>query len=118
MTKEQIQQELLDAIGERDTLVESYQKHLVDQVNAEHAFKLAYATNMLKAEGKNSDQRDAFVTTTIAPQMLTYRLAEAMAKGVKEALTAKSDKISAFQSLLRAEMQEADALRFGQHNQA
>ena len=116
MNKEQIQNELLDAIHERETLVESYQKHLVEAVNAEHAHALAHASNMLKAEGKNADQREAFVITAIAPQRLNYKLAEAMAKGVREALNAKADKISAMQSLLRAEMQEADALRFGQHN--
>lgn len=118
MTKEQIQNELLSALAERDTLAESYQQHLVGAVNAEHAYTFAHATNMLKAEGKNSDQREAFVTVTIAPQRLAYKLAEASAKGVREILNAKADKISAFQSLLRAEMQEADALRFGQHNGA
>lgn len=118
MTKEQIQNELLDAIKERDSIAESYQRHLIEAVNAEHAYTLAHATNMLKAEGKNSDQREAFVITTIAPQRLTYKLAEATAKGVREALNAKADKINAMQSLLRAEMQEADLLRFNQRNGA
>ncbi len=118
MTKEQIQNELLNAITERDRLAESYQKQLIESVNAEHAFVLAHATNMLKAEGKNSDQREAFVITTIAPQRLLFKLAEATAKGVREMLNAKADKINAMQSLLRAEMQEADLLRFNQRSGA
>lgn len=118
MTKEQIQNELLDAIIERDRLAESYQKHLIDAVNAEHEFTLSHATNMLKAEGKNADQREAFVISAIAPQRLNYKLAEASAKGVREILNAKADKINAMQSLLRAEMQEADLLRFNQRNGA
>lgn len=112
MTKEQIQNELLDALTERDRLADSYQSHLIASVNAEHSFTLAHATNMLKAEGKNADQREAFVISAIAPQRLDYKLAEASAKGVREILNAKADKINAFQSLLRAEMQEADLLRF------
>lgn len=118
MTKEQIQNELLNAITERDRLAESYQQSLIDSVNAEHEFTLAHATNMLKAEGKNSDQREAFVISAIAPQRLNYKLAEATAKGVREILNAKADKINAMQSLLRAEMQEADLLRFNQRTGA
>lgn len=116
MNKEQIQNELLDAIHERETLVESYQKHLVEAVNAEHVYALAHATNMVTAEGSSADKREAFVLQVTKDERLKHKLADAIAKGVREALNAKADKISAMQSLLRAEMQEADALRFGQHN--
>lgn len=118
MTKEQIQEELLNAVIDRDKVAELYQQSLIDAVNAEQVFALAYATNMLKAEGKNTDQREAFVTIAVASQRLASKLADATAKGIREILNAKADKITAMQSLLRAEMQEADLLRFNQRTGA
>lgn len=116
MTLEELQAGILDTIVKRDELVTEARKQFIETAEAEHAYRLAQAKAYLKAEGKNADERRGQVDQMVDREMFAYKIADAKANGVKEALRAAADKINAYQSLLRLERTEMDALRYGQHN--
>jgi len=117
VTIDQIQAAILDAIARRDGLVDEAAKLYLSASEAEHAYRMAQARAYLKVEGKNADERRSQVDLIVDREMFERNLSEAKAAGIKEALAAEKDKISAFQTLLRLEMADIDAHRFGQHNQ-
>lgn len=118
MNLEQLQTGILDAISRRDELVTEAREKFIQAAKAKHAFKMAHATAMLKSvDGKNAETRKAQADLAVDKEMFHYEITEAEAEGIKSALYAKADEISALQSLLRMERSEADALRYGQHNQ-
>lgn len=117
MTTEQIQTAMLESIARRDELVKDAQKLFIEASECEHRYRLAQAKAYLKADGKNADERRGQVDQMVSDEMHAYKIADAKAYGVKEAIAAEKDKLSAYQSLLRLQITELDALRFGQHNQ-
>lgn len=117
MNLEQLQTAILDTIVQRDALVVEARRQFIESAEAEHAYRLAQAKAYLKAEGKNADERRGQVDQMVDREMFAYKIADAKANGVKEALKAAADKINAFQSLIRLERSEIDSLRYGQHNQ-
>jgi len=116
VTIDQIQAAILDAIARRDELVKEAGSLYLAASEAEHAYRMAQAKAYLRVEGKNADERRAQVDQIVDREMRERNLSEAKAAGIKEALAAEKDKISAFQTLLRLQMTELDALRFGQHS--
>ncbi len=118
MTIEELQTGILDTIAGRDAMVTEARKLFIEAAEAEHAYRMAQAKAYLKAEGKNADERRGQVDQMVDREMFAYKIADAKANGVKEALRATADKINAYQSLLRLERMEAEAIHYGQRNGA
>lgn len=119
MTIEQMQTAILDAIGKRDSLVTEYRGKVASAAKAEHTYRQQYAKAMLQnIDGKNAEERKARTEIAVDKEMFQAKLQEAETDGLKEALRAVSDQISALQSLLRLERMEAEAIHYGQRNGA
>lgn len=115
MTIEELQTQILNAITNRDGLIDEYREKVAAAAKAEHAYRQKYAEAMLKnLDGKNAEERKARTDKAADDEMFKAKLMEAEADGLKEALRAAADKISALQSLLRLERMEAEAIHYGQ----
>lgn len=119
MTIEELQTQILDAIARRECLVGEYREKVTVAAKAEHAYRQKYAKAMLQnVDGKNAEERKARTDQAADTEMFQAKLTEAEADGLKEALRAAADKISALQSLLRLERMEAEAIHYGQRTGA
>lgn len=119
MNLEELQSAILAAIARRDELVTEAREKRRQSAEAEHAYKMGYAKALLQnTDGPNAETRKARAELAVDAELFRHKLTEAESDGLKMAVAAKADEISALQTLIRLQMTELDALRYGQHNQA
>ena len=118
MTTEQIQTAMLDSIARRDELVTEYAAKNRAAADAECALKLAHAKAVLQKGGSNAEERKANADLAVDAEMFKAKLLTAEAEGLLQAIRSKADEISAYQSLLRLERMEAEAIHYRQRNGA
>ena len=119
MNIEDLQAAILNAIQRRDELVSEAREKYIAAAKAEHAYRQKFAKAMLQnADGKNAEVRKAQAEIAVDVEMFQYKLQQAEADGLTQAIRAKADEISALQSLLRVERDEIAAIQYGQRTGA
>ena len=119
MSIENLQTAILNAIQRRDELVSEFRQKNSEAADASAKYKNAHAKAMLlNIEGKNAEERKAKAEIAVETELFRHKLTEAEAEGVKMAVFAEADKISALQSLLRLERDEIAAIQYGQRTGA
>lgn len=119
MNIEDLQVAILNAIQRRDELVSEFRQKRNEAAKAEVAYKMAYAKALLlNVDGKNAEERKGRAELAIEAELFRHKLTEAETEGVKLAVFAEADKISAYQSLLRTERDEIAAIQYGQRTGA
>lgn len=111
MTKEEIQDALLSAIRERDTLASRAQEIYRKAAEAEHGYELAKAKAFVNVDGAMELRKMQAVILT-ERESLNAKLADAEGAGVKDRLRAFESTISALQSLLRLEILDFESVKF------
>ena len=119
MNIEDLQAAILNAIQRRDELVSEFRQKRNEAADAKVKYKLAYAKALLlNVDGKNAEERKGKAEIAVAAELFHHEMTEAETEGVKLAVFAEADKISAYQSLLRTERDEIAAIQYGQRTGA
>jgi hypothetical protein len=118
MILEQLQAAALSAIAARDELVTEFQRKRKELGEARPTYKQEYAKAILQhLDGKNAEERKARAELATNDALFRYELIDAECDGLKAAISAKADEVSALQTLIRSHMDEVKTLHYGQHDQ-
>lgn len=118
----EIQAQILDGCQQLAAACQQLSQACRELGAAEHAYRQARATHYLKA-ALETDEKDkkltephraALVDQATDKAMLRVRLAEGEKEAAKELVLSLRTQISAWQSLMRREIEETAAVRFGQ----
>jgi len=122
LTLEQLKANILVEIENHREFAQEFALACEQYGRADHAYRQAQARGYLsvaaedKADGKGKrteGHRQAIVDEMASTQQLEQRLAEAKRDGLKARLQAAQTAITAYQSLLNLEREEATMLRVG-----
>lgn len=104
---------ILTQIQQRDELAQKAHAIYRAEAEADHAYELAHAQSYLKIREGTVAEKQAEALVMVADEKLTRRLAEAKAQACKDRLRAYESTISALQSLLKLEVMDYDAAKYG-----
>ena len=113
MTRQELQEKILTEIQRRDELAQKAQSIYRGAAEADHAYELAHARAFLKIREGTVPEKQAEALLLVADEKLTRKLAEAEAVACKDRLRAYESTISALQSLLKLEVMDYDAAKYG-----
>lgn len=115
---EQLQAQILDAVQELATASQAFGDICRELAQAEHAYRQMRATEYLAAstgsDKRTVDHLKAMVDVKCDRQMLRTRLAEADKEAAIQRIYSLRTQISAAQSVLAKEREEARAVSYGQ----
>lgn len=121
LTQNQLQEKILDAIAAAEIASNELQKAAREYGDAEHAYRQARAVAYLRFSTQRQDNKKltephlaAMVDQTTSSEMLRVRLAEAGKESTFQLVLSLRGQISALQSLLRNNTEEAKAVAYGQ----
>jgi plasmid stabilization system protein ParE len=115
---EQLQTQILDGVAQLSTANQQLAKACRELADAEHKYRQkraeVYTNVVTDGEKRTVDHIKAIVDLKCDTQMLRVRLAEADKESALQLVLSLRTQISAVQSLLRCDIEEAAALRYGQ----